>query len=162
MHDLGFVRANLPLVEEKLRARGVDPSAALGDFLALDAVRRERITRAEQLKAERNRLSGEIAALKKSGQGDAALALMEQVRALKQQDESLEALAAEAESELRTLLARLPNLPHASVPAGASELENEEIKRWSPTGVDPEQDHLGVQLKPHWELGESLGIRLLG
>jgi seryl-tRNA synthetase len=158
MLDLGFVRANLPLVEQKLRARGVDPSAALGDFLALDAQRRERITRAEQLKAERNRLSGQIAVLKKAGQPDAALAIMEQVRAHKQQGEALEASAAESETELRALLAKLPNLPDASVPPGASELENVEIKRWSPTGEDPEQTHLGLHFKPHWELGESLGI----
>jgi seryl-tRNA synthetase len=103
-------------------------------------------------------LSSEIAALKKSGQGDAALALMDQVRAHKQQGESLESLAGEAEAELRSLLASLPNLPHPSVPPGASELENREIKRWSPTGVDPEQDRLSLHLKPHWELGEALGI----
>jgi seryl-tRNA synthetase len=158
MLDLGFVRANLSLVEEKLRARGQDPSVLLGGFRALDAERRERITRAEQLKAERNRLSGEIAVHKKAGHAESAAALMEQVRAHKQEGEALEASAAEAESELRTLLASLPNLPHASVPPGASELENQELKRWSPTGVDPEQDHLSLHLKPHWELGESLGV----
>ena len=158
MLDLGFVRANLGLVEEKLRARGYDPGTVLGDFQALDAERRERITGAEQLKAERNRLSSEVASLRKSGEGEAALGLIEQVRSLKQQGESLEAAAAAAEVKLRTLLAVLPNLPHASVPPGTSELENQEIKRWSPSGEDPEQTHLGLSRKPHWELGESLGI----
>ncbi len=158
MLDLGFVRANLAVVEEKLRARGWDPAAALGDFLALDAARRERITRAEQLKADRNRLSSEIAGQRKAGQTEAATRLGEQVRALKQQGESLEAAAAVAEEQLRSLLAKLPNLPHSSVPAGASALENLEIKRWSPSGEDPEQTHLGLDRKPHWELGEGLGI----
>ncbi len=158
MLDLGFVRANLSLVEEKLRARGQDTSVLLGGFRALDAERRERITKAEQLKAERNRLSGEIAFRKKAGQTEGAAALMEQVRADKQEGEALEAAAASAEAELRILLARLPNLPHSSVPPGTSELENQEMKRWSPTGVDPEQDHLSLHQKPHWELGESLGI----
>ncbi len=53
MHDLGFVRANLGLVEEKLRARGADPAALLGDFDTLDARRRQAITQVETLKAER-------------------------------------------------------------------------------------------------------------
>ena len=158
MLDLGFVRANLGLVEEKLRARGQNPAAVLGDFQALDAERRERITRAEQLKAERNRLSSDVATFKKTGQPEAALAVMEQVRTLKQQGESLEASALQAEEGLRSLLAKLPNLPDASVPPGASELENVEIKRWSPTDEDPEATHLGLHFKPHWELGESLGI----
>ena len=57
MLDLGFVRANLELVEEKLRARGADPAALLGDFRALDKSRREAITTAEQCKARRNELS---------------------------------------------------------------------------------------------------------
>ena len=158
MLDLGFLRANLPFVEEKLRARGQDPATLLGDFLALDAERRERITRSEQLQSERNKLSSEIATLKRSGQGEAALVLMNQVRGYKQQGEALEASAAEAESQLRGLLAKLPNLPHGSVPPGTSELENVEIKRWSPSGSDPEQDRLSPPQKPHWELGESLGV----
>jgi seryl-tRNA synthetase len=173
MLDLPFVRANLPLVEERLRARGQDPERVLGGFLPLDTERRERITRAEQLKAERNRLSSEIAAIKKSAGAtaiasaanpgvaasvSAAETLMDQVRELKQQGESLEASAAAAEDALRSMLARIPNLADPSVPPGSSELENIEVKRWSPTAVDPAQDHLGFEPKPHWELGEALGI----
>src|SRR6185437_3342587 len=79
MLDLAFVRANLPLVEEKLRARGADPSALLGDFLLLDRRRREAITLAEQAKARRNELSQQIGTLRKAGPGgaDEAGALME-------------------------------------------------------------------------------------
>src|SRR5579875_421433 len=137
MLDLAFVRANLALVEERLRARGQDPAAVLGDFGALDRARRERITEAEGLKAERNRLSGEIAGLRKAGDAAAAEAAAAQVRALKAQGEQLEKDAAEAEDTLRAVLARVPNLPDASVPVGANELGNVEAKRWSPTGEDP-------------------------
>ena len=56
---------NLEKVEEKLRARGADPAALLGDFRALDLRRREAITQAEQLKARRNELSQRVGALKK-------------------------------------------------------------------------------------------------
>ena len=67
MLDLAFVRANLPLVEEKLRARGMDPAAVLGDFADADAKRRGAITEVESLKAQRNKLSEEIGKLKRSG-----------------------------------------------------------------------------------------------
>ena len=68
MLELGFVRTNLELVEKKLHERGQDPAALLGDFRELDQHRRERITEAEQLKAKRNKLSEEVAALKRAGQ----------------------------------------------------------------------------------------------
>jgi seryl-tRNA synthetase len=158
MLDLGFVRANLPLVEEKLRMRGQDPAAVLGGFLGLDAERRDRITKAEQLKAERNRMSAEVAGLKKAGQAEAALSLMEQVRALKQQGESLDAEAELSVLKMFEIVQRIPNLPDVTVPRGTSELENIEVKRWSPSGGNPEQTHLGIQQLPHWELGDSLGI----
>ena len=95
MLDLAFVRANLSLVEEKLRARGQDPAALLGDFHAVDAHRRERITEVEQLKAQRNKLSEDVGKLKRSGQD--ATALMEETRALKERMESLDAAANEAD-----------------------------------------------------------------
>jgi len=150
MLDLGFVRSNLELVEAKLRDRGQDPAELLGDFRALDQNRRERITEAEQLKAQRNKLSEEVARLKKAKQD--ASAVMEQTRSLKSRMEELEAAAAEAESKMRAILARIPNIPLPDVPIGASEKDNVETKRWG------EQPQFDFAPKPHWELGEQLGI----
>ena len=133
MLDLGFVRTNLEVVEKKLRERGQDPAVLLGDFRELDQRRRERITEAEQLKAQRNKLTEEIARLKKSGQD--ASAVMEETRALKTRMDELEAAAAESEQELRALLTRIPNLTRDDVPVGSSEQQNVEVKRW---GTIPE------------------------
>jgi seryl-tRNA synthetase len=149
MLDLAFVRANLPLVEEKLRLRGTDP-ALLSGFAALDAQRRSAITEAETLKAQRNALSAEIGRLKREG-GDVAV-ISAQTTDLKQKTEQLEATAAAADLALRELLESLPNLPQDSVPAGKSEHENVVEKTW---GDIP---HFDFTPKPHWELGEALGI----
>ncbi len=150
MLDLGFVRTNLELLEKKLRERGQDPAALLGDFRELDLRRRERITEAEQLKAQRNKLTEEVARLKKSGQD--ASAPMDETRALKTRMDELETAAAESETELRAILTRIPNLTRDEVPVGSSEQQNVEVKRW---GTIPEYS---FQPKPHWELGAQLGI----
>ena len=150
MHDLGFVRNNLDLLEKKLRDRGADPAALLGDFRALDQRRRERITEAEGLKAQRNKLSEEVARLKKSGQD--ATAVMEETRSLKTRMEELEAAAAASEEEMRAILSSIPNACRDEVPVGRSEEQNVEVKQW---GKKPE---LNFQAKPHWDLGEQLGI----
>ncbi len=150
MIDLAFVRANLALVEEKLRTRGVDTAAALGDFAAIDRERREAITQVETLKAQRNKLTEEIAKLKRSG-ADATV-LTEETRALKTQVESLEAAAAAADERLREIMQTLPNLPQDSVPAGKDEHSNREEKVWG----DPPK--FAFPPRPHWELGEALGI----
>jgi seryl-tRNA synthetase len=150
MLDLNFVRANLELVEEKLRARGVDSAVLLGNFRELDVDRRARITQAEGLQAQRNKLSQEVARQRKAGED--ATALMDQTRALKQETDELERSAAQAEEAMRALLVAIPNLTQDSVPPGKSEAENVEVMRW---GRQPEFDFAP---KPHWELGESLGI----
>jgi seryl-tRNA synthetase len=150
MLDLGFVRTNLELVEKKLRERGQDPATLLGDFRELDQRRRERITEAENLKAQRNKLTEEVARLKKSGQD--ASAPMDETRALKTRMDELETAAAESETELRAILTRIPNLTRDEVPVGSSEQQNVEVKRW---GAIPEYS---FQPKPHWELGAQLGI----
>jgi len=150
MLDLGFVRNNLPLVEEKLRARGADPASLLGDFLSLDSRRREAITQAEQFKARRNELSQQVGALKKAGQN--ADTLMEETRALKEQLDALDTTAAALDEEMRQSLARIPNLTRDEVPSGKSEEDNVVVKSW---GTIPAFDFMP---KPHWELGESLGI----
>jgi seryl-tRNA synthetase len=149
MLDLAFVRANLPLVEEKLRLRGADPSLLSG-FRALDTERRAAITEVETLKAQRNALSAEFGRLKREG-GDVLL-VGAQTSDLKQRIEQLEAIAAAADLKLRELLESIPNLPHDSVPAGTSERDNVCVKTW---GEPPVFD---FPARPHWEIGEALGI----
>ena len=150
MIDLAFVRGNLALVEEKLRARGMDPGTALGDFAALDRERREAITQVETLKAQRNKLTEEIAKLRREGADTTAQT--EQTRTLKTQVESLEAAAATADERLREIMQTLPNLPQDTVPIGKDEHGNREEKFWG------EQPKFDFPAKPHWELGEALGI----
>jgi len=152
MLDLAFVRDNLPRVEEMLRRRGLDPALTLGGFRAVDERRRQLITQAETLKAQRNRLSEEVARLKKSGQHDAAAAAMEQAKGLRERGEALEKQAAETDQELQGLLAVIPNMLHESVPQGHSSQDNVEVRRW---GKAPE---FSFTPKPHWELGEQLGV----
>ena len=150
MLDLNFVRENLPLVQEKLRQRGMDPAAVLGDFGEVDTRRRQAITEAENSKAQRNRASEEIAKLKKSGQ-DAGPA-MAQTKELRERISELEKTASDLDARLREILAGIPNLPHASVPVGHSADDNLEVRRW---GAPPKFDFTP---KPHWDLGHDLGI----
>jgi seryl-tRNA synthetase len=150
MLDLNFVRDNLALVEEKLRQRGMNPAELLKDFRAIDAERRQAITAAETLQARRNRASEEIAKLKKSGQD--ASAQIQETKEVREQIQESEKKAAEQEARLREILTSLPNLPHASVPVGKSAEDNVEAHRW---GTPPQFD---FKPKPHWELGEELGV----
>jgi seryl-tRNA synthetase len=150
MLDLNYVRDNLALVEEKLRQRGMNPAEVLKDFRAIDAERRQAITAAETLQARRNRASEEIAKLKKSGQ-DASERIQE-TKELREQIQESEKRAAEQEARLREILTSLPNLPHVSVPVGKSAEDNVEARRW---GTPPQFD---FKPKPHWELGEELGV----
>ena len=150
MLDLTYVREHLPEVEERLRQRGMNPAELLGGFRDLDARRRQAITSAETLKAERNKKSEEVGRRKRAGED--ATALMEETKSLREEGERQEKLAAELEQELRSIMSQIPNLPHSSVPVGRSEHDNVEIRRW---GTPPKFD---FQPKPHWELGEQLGV----
>lgn len=150
MLDLGFVRNNLEVVAEKLRSRGGETVAALEDFARFDVERRRVVAQSEALSAERNRLTGEIQSMRRAG-GDTTK-LTEQTRELKARGEALEKSAAEADDRLRGLMQTLPNLPADSVPVGGSEHDNVVASTW---GEKPE---LGFAARPHWEIGEALGI----
>jgi seryl-tRNA synthetase len=150
MLDLNFVRDNLALVEEKLRQRGMKPAEVLKNFAQVDAQRRQAITSAETMQAQRNRASEEIAKLKKSGQD--ASALIAETKALREQVEELGKAAEEYEVRLQQILVGIPNIPHASVPVGKSADDNVEVRRW---GAPPRFDFAP---KPHWEIGEQLGV----
>jgi len=128
----------------------MNPAEVLKDFRAIDRERRLAIAAAETLQAQRNRASEEIAKLKKSGQ-DATKQILE----TKVQNEGIvkyKKLAAEGEARLREILTSIPNMPHASVPVGSSAEDNVEARRW---GAPP---HFDFKPKPHWELGEQLGV----
>jgi seryl-tRNA synthetase len=150
MLDLSFVRDNLPLVEEKLRQRGIDPAAVLKDFRGVDTERRQAITEAENSKAQRNKASEEIAKLKKSGQD--ASAAVAQTKVLREKIQALEKTAGDLDDRLKDILAGIPNLPHASVPVGHSAEQNVEVRRW---GTPPKFDFTP---KAHWDLGAELGV----
>ena len=149
MLDLAFVRANLPLVEEKLRHRGTDP-ALLRDFARLDTDRRSAITASESLQAAKSVTTEEFLKHQKAG-----LPLNESARNMASTRAELSvarAKAFEADARLRTLLEALPNLPQDSVPVGTSERDNicEKIVGEIPT--------FDFTPRPHWETGEHLGI----
>ncbi len=150
MLDLAFVRDNLALVEEKLRQRGQDPAEVLKDFHAIDQKRRAAIKQMEDLKAERNRITETIAKLKKEKQD--ASAEIEKTKQMREQIPALEREVEEEDARLRAILTTIPNIPNESVPVGKSEHDNQVMKVW---GEAPKFD---FQPKPHWELGESLGV----
>ncbi len=148
MHDLSYFREHLDLFAEMAKRRNI--TLDLDGFRELDKIRREQITANEQRKAMRNKASGEIARLKKEKQNaETLIAEMKQVsEQIKQSDERI----AELDARQRELLLTIPNIPHSSVPAGASAEDNLEVRRW---GAPPVFD---FQPKPHWEVGERAGI----
>lgn len=150
MLDLSYVRANLAQVKEKLARRGLDAAAPLAGFDELDRNRRSAITQSEKLQAERNQMSAEVAQRKRNGE-DAA-DLMERTRAMKEQIERCVSEAATSEHQMQAVLQQIPNLPADSVPSGNSAEDNVEVRRW---GTPRTFDFIP---KPHWELGEVLGI----
>ena len=160
MLDLNFVRNNLGVVEEKLRLRGMDPAEVLGQFHELDAERRANITTLENAQKSRNELSPKIGALKqaeKKGslspeQQRELASLTEEVGRAKSVIDQYEQKVAEADEKFRGILKGVPNLPHESVPTGESSEDNVEARRWgTPTKFD-------FAPKPHWEIGEQLGV----
>ena len=141
MLDLGFLRDNPPLVEQKLRDRGMDPREVLRDFQALDSERRKLITEAETLTAQRNRKSEEVAKLKKEKQN--ADELIAETKAMRERIEELNKAVTGRDRQLQALLTRVPNLPHFSVPVGKSADENVEVRRW---GAPPIRFHAQTAL----------------
>lgn len=149
MLDIKFIRDNIDLVQRKLTSRG--NSAALEELLRIDAKRREVLHKMETLRAQRNRASDEIARLKKHKQEippERFLALKEVSQNIKALEEELKTV----EQEISDMLLSVPNLPHDSVPVGTSSEDNPVVRTWG------EKPSFSFTPKPHWEIGERLGI----
>ena len=147
MLDIQQLRSNLDAVAEGLAKRGkqIDFSA----FSALEAERKTLQTRTQDLQAQRNSLSKQIGMLK--GQGKDASEVMAQVGALGDELKASEARLTELLGEFNAILAALPNIPDASVPVGADETANVEIKRWGTPRV------FDFPVKDHTDVGEAIG-----
>ncbi len=146
--DLKFLRKELDRVRERIALRGVEVDWER--FLELDGERRELIQRVEALRSRQNRYSEEISRIKREG-GDPK-DLIAEMRGVAKEAKELERQLRQKEEELRAFLLNVPNVPHESVPVGDGPEDNVEVKRW---GEPPE---FSFEPRPHWEIGERLGI----
>lgn len=148
MHDIRVIRDDPAAFDAALARRGLAPMSP--EILALDADRRARIAAAETAQADQNKASKEVGAAKARGDD----AEFERLRALVGEKKSeIAAMQAEADAldaQLRDLLMTIPNLPLDSVPDGADEDDNVEIRRW---GEPPALDFQPVE---HFEIA---GVR---
>ncbi|HEX4227296.1 MAG TPA: serine--tRNA ligase [Bryobacteraceae bacterium] len=148
MHDLNFFRNHLDWFRDRLATRGFELDVAA--FQDLDRRRRQYVTENETLNAQRNAATAEIGKLRKEGADTSER--QRAVREMAERSTLLEQQVAALDTEFRDLLARIPNVPHESVPIGASERDNVEVRRW---GNPPRFD---FEPRAHWDLGEALGI----
>ena len=148
MLDIKFLRENLDSVKKRLRTRGTNID--WDQFAALDRERREVLSAWERLKEKKNRLSGEIGKLKKSGAD--AKAQMREVEKLTEEIRAAAEPLAGIERRFEDFVLSIPNVPHSSVPLGSGPEDNKEVRRW---GEPPRYD---FSPKNHWEIGEELGI----
>ncbi|HBA73707.1 MAG TPA: serine--tRNA ligase [Geobacter sp.] len=147
MLDMKFIRENPDEAEQRLSTRG--GASYLDGFRELDQERRNLLHANETLKAERNRVSDEIGRVKDKSQVQEQILQMRAVsQKIKEQDEELKLL----EDKLQSFMLTIPNLPHVTTPVGASENDNVQLRVWG----EPRQ--LEFKAKPHWEIGEELGI----
>jgi len=148
MLDSKFVRENPEKVAQALRNRGLD--LGLDEFLALEKQRRELLVEVEALKSKRNTVSQEISRIKKSGAP--ADDMIAEMRAVGDRITALDNKVKETESGLEAILLNIPNIPHQTVPVGAVETANLEIRRWGTTRT------FDFETLAHWDIGEKLGI----
>ncbi|MEP7306805.1 MAG: serine--tRNA ligase [Acidobacteriota bacterium] len=150
MIDPILLRDQIDAVRLGLRNRGLDADKALEDIAALDLARRQLIQEVEGLKREQNRAGDEIAKAKRQGLETTAIQEAGRARGqrIKQLDMELEAV----EQRRQQALLLLPNLPHSTVPIGASSADNVEVRRHGTPRT------FEFEPVPHWDLGPALGI----
>ena len=153
MLDILLLRKDLASAIARLETRK-KPQAFLDveAFQALESERKTLQTRTEELQAQRNQLSKQIGALMGQGDKDGAEAAKARVGAIKAELDGSAARLEQIQAELQAMLAAVPNLPHESVPVGADEAGNVEVRRWG------QPRSFGFAAKDHVDLGEPLGL----
>ncbi len=153
MLDILLLRKDLATVVARLQTRkNPQPFLDVERFQALESERKTLQTRTEELQARRNQLSKQIGALMGRGEKEAAEAAKSEVGAIKQALDGSAARLEQIQAELLAILSAVPNLPHESVPVGADEADNVEVRRWgTPRAFD-------FAVRDHVDLGEPLGL----
>lgn len=150
MFDLKWIRENPEALDRSLQRRGDSPVS--GRVLELDTARRSAQTRLQEMQERRNAASKQIGAAMKDGRTDEAEALKAEVSGLKDEMEAVEAEERTASTALNELLSTLPNVLDDDVPDGVDEDDNFELRK---VGTPPTFE---FEAKPHYELGEALGL----
>jgi seryl-tRNA synthetase len=148
MLDIRWIRSNADEVRQFLADRNNDMD--IGPLLGLDEERRLLLTETEELKARRNEGSRKVGAAR--ARGEDASAAMEEMRVIGDRIKDIDARISEIDEKISDMLLSIPNRPHDSVPVGKDENDNPEVRRWG----EPKQ--FSFEPKPHWDLGEALGI----
>ena len=148
MLDIRWIRSNADEVRQFLADRNNDLD--IGPLLGLDEERRLLLTETEELKARRNEGSRKVGAAR--ARGEDASAAMEEMRVIGDRIKDIDARISEIDEKISDMLLSIPNRPHDSVPVGKDENDNPEVRRWG----EPKQ--FSFEPKPHWDLGEALGI----
>lgn len=148
MLDVKLLRSNPGILQKALK-KSKDKFDIEG-FMSLDSLRRSLIYKAEQMKSRQNSTSKIIPQYKKEGKDIAPL--MEEMKELSNEIRELDTQIKEVDGKIDELLLTIPNAPHESVPEGDSDTDNLEVRRWG------EPSKFDFEVKPHWEIGESLGI----
>ena len=158
MLDINLLRKDLPSAIARLETRK-SPQAFLNveAFQALEAERKALQIRTEELQGQRNTLSKQIGQLK--AKGEDVSAVMAQVSASKTELESSSARLEQIQLDMQALLLAVPNLPHDSVPQGAGEAGNVELRKWSPVeGLGGSPPALTFEVQDHVDVGQPLGL----
>ncbi len=150
MIDIRLIRKDPERVKTILALRDKELPSLIDSILEIDCRRREIQARVESIRSARNSLSREVGKLKREGKDTSEIE--KKVRELKEEIEALEKEMDSLGDDQLSMMMRIPNLPHESVPRGEDENENVEVRRWG------EPRRLNFEPRPHYELGERLGI----
>ncbi|NEQ96245.1 MAG: serine--tRNA ligase [Cyanothece sp. SIO2G6] len=153
MLDIRQIRDNLEDFQTRLGLRG---DYDLGAIVALHQQQRDLDTQCADLQTRSNRIGKDVGMKIKNGadpKGDEVKALRDEGNQIKAQLADLEPQRKELEAQIETLLLAIPNVPDPATPIGKDDSENVEVRRWGDEHIPQ-----GTDLKPHWEVGETLGI----
>ena len=150
MLDIKNIKENTEKVKERLNARGKNYDTEINEIIQLDTKRRDILTKTENLKAEKNKVSKQVPMLKKEGKDTTDI--FAKMKEISEEEKTLDDTLKILLEKFNTLMLVLPNIPNDKVPTGLDSEDNIEVRRI----LEPKE--FKFEPKPHWEIGEKLNI----